>query len=204
MTEQNPDFIQPPWVQSPSEVRNWIDATHPSGTNKGGRHGAPSEEMLWNLHVFLDLNVEHKTIPPSTILSKLRTILMGNGFVEEGFDLVPTTELVLRGLAKAKFKQLVKIRVDKKIVFKHSDENSTLRKSIDDFNWLPPDSHAKKSLEVTAAAKETMSSIATVKIMKIHREKDHAITIEIKGGIKKGLYHSFRNYLTESLDVKTE
>jgi|GEM_PF-5137676 len=27
MAEQLPDFTQPPWVQSPSEVMDWINAT---------------------------------------------------------------------------------------------------------------------------------------------------------------------------------
>ena len=108
MTEQNPDFTQPPWVQSPSEVMDWMNATHPSKKTKGKKHVSSGEEVLRNLHVRFDLNVEQKKIPPSNIFSKFITMITGNGFVEEGFDLVPTAELVLRGLAKAKFKNIVK------------------------------------------------------------------------------------------------
>ena len=46
MTEQNPDFIQPPWVQSPSEVMDWINATHPSKKTKGKKHVSSGEEVL--------------------------------------------------------------------------------------------------------------------------------------------------------------
>ncbi len=202
MIEQNPDFKQPPWVQSPSEVMDWIDATHPSKKTKGKKHKAFSEEVLRNLHVRFDLNVEQKKMPPPNIISKIITMITGNGFVEEGFELVPTAELVLRGLAKAKFKNIVKIIFDEKTVYHHPDNHSDLRKTIDDFSWITHDIQVGRSVEVTAILKEGMKSIATVKIMKIHKEKDHAVDIQIKGGIKKELYHTFLNYLTEKLGLK--
>jgi uncharacterized protein YajQ (UPF0234 family) len=202
MTEKNPDFKQPPWVQSPSEVMDWIDATHPSKKTKGKKHIASGEEVLRNLHVRFDLNVEQKKIPPSNIISKFITMITDNGFVEEGFELVPTAELVLRGLAKAKFKNIVKIVFDEKTVYHHPDNHSDLRKTIDDFSWITHDIQMGRSVEVTAILKEGMKSIAIVKIMKIHKEKDHAVDIQIKGGIKKELYHTFLNYLTEKLGLK--
>jgi hypothetical protein len=202
MTEQNPDFKQPPWVQSPSEVMDWVNATHPSKKTKGKKHVSSGEEVLRNLHVRFDLNVEQKKISPSNIFSKFITMITGNEFVEEGFDLVPTAELVLRGLAKAKFKNISKIVFDKKTVYQHSDNYSNVRKTIDDFSWITHDVQIGKSVEVTAISKEGMGIIVIVKIMKIHKEKDHAIDIQIKGGIKKELYHTFQNYLTEKLGLK--
>jgi hypothetical protein len=202
MSEQNPDFKQPPWVQSPSEVMDWINATHPSKKTKGKKHVSSGEEVLRNLHVRFDLNVEQKKIPPSNIFSKFITIITGNGFVKEGFDLVPTAELVLRGLAKAKFKNISKIVFDEKTVYHHSNDHPDLRKTIDNFSWITHDVQNRKSVEITAISKDGMRSIAIVKIRKIHKEKDHAIDIQIKGGIKKELYHTFQNYLTEKVGLK--
>jgi len=202
MTEQNPDFIQPPWVQSPSEVMDWINATHPSKKTKGKKHVSSGEEVLRNLHVRFDLNVEQKKIPPSNVFSKFITMITGNGFVEEEFDLVPTAELVLRGLAKAKFKKISKIVFDNNTIFHYSDNHSDLRKTIDDFSSITQNVQIGKSIEVTAILKERMKSIVIVKIMKIHKKKDHAVDIQIKGGIKKELYHTFQNYLTEKLGLK--
>jgi phosphotransferase system HPr-like phosphotransfer protein len=202
MTEQFPDFKQPPWVQSPSEVMDWIDATHPSKKTKGKKHGSSGEKVLRNLHVRFDLNVEQKKAPPSNIFSKFITMITGNGFVEEGFDLVSTAELVLRGLAKAKFKILLKIVIDEKTVFHHSDDHSDLRKTIDDFSLIIHDIQKEKSVEITATTKEGTRSIVIVKIMKIHKKKDHAVDLQIKGRIKEELYHAFKNYLTEKLDLK--
>jgi hypothetical protein len=203
MTKQNPDFIQPPWVQSPSEVMDWINATHPSKNTKGKKHVSSGEEILRNLHVFFDLNVEQKKIPPSNVFSKFITMITGNGFVEEEFDLVLTAELVLRGLAKAKFKNILKIVFDGNTLFHYSDYHADLRKTIDDFSSITRNVQVGKSIEVIAILKEGMRSIVIVKIMKIHKKKDHAVDIQIKGGIKKELYHTFQNYLTEKLGLKT-
>jgi hypothetical protein len=202
MTEQFPDFKQPPWVQSPSEVMDWIDATHPSKKTKGKRHTSSGDKILRNLHVRFDLNVKQKTIPPPNVFSKIMTMMTGNGFVEEGFDLLPTTELILRGLAKAKFKNILKIVFDTKTVYHHSDHHPDLRKTIDDFSALTHAAEVRKSVEVTAIVKEGMKSVVIVKILKIHRKKDHAVDIQIKGGMKAELYHIFINYLTEKLGLK--
>jgi hypothetical protein len=203
MAEQFPDFKQPPWVQSPSEVMDWINATHPSKKIKGKKHVSSSEKVLRNLHVRFDLNVEQKKIPPSNVISKFLTMITGNGLVEEGFDLVPTAELVLRGLAKAKFKNLSKIVIDKETIFHHLNDHSDLRKTIDDFSLITHDIQIGKSIEVTAILREGMRSIVIVKIMKIHKKKDHAVDIQIKGGIKEELYHTFKNYLNEKLGLKS-
>ncbi len=202
MTGQNPEFKQPPWVQSPTEVMGWIDATHPSKKTKGKKHVASGEEILRNLHVCFDLDVEQKKIPPRNIFSRFITMITRNGFVEEGFELIPTAELVLRGLAKAKFKNIVKIVVNEKTIYRHSSNNPDLRKTIDDFSEITNSIRTGKSVEVTALLKEGMKSLAIVKIMKIHKEKDHAVDIQIRGGIKKELYHTFLNYLTEKLGLK--
>ncbi|MFA5102978.1 MAG: hypothetical protein WC525_07470 [Candidatus Thermoplasmatota archaeon] len=202
MTEQSPGFTQPPWVQSPSEVMDWINATHPTKKTKGKKHGSSGEKVLRNLHVRFDLNVTQKKVPPSNVFSKFLTMITGNGFVEEDFELLPTTELVLRGLAKAKFKNILKIVFDKKTVYHHPDHHSDVRKTIDDFSSITHDAKTRKSVEVSALHKDGMKSIVIVKIMKIHKEKDHAVDIQIKGGIKEELYHIFKNYLTEKLGLK--
>jgi len=204
MGQQNPDFKQPPWVQSPSEVMNWIDATHPSKKTRDIKHVASGEEILRNLHVRFDLAVEQKKIPPRNIFSKFITMVTRNGNVEEGFELVPTVELVLRGLAKAKFKNIGKIVVDGKTIYRHSGDNPDLRKTIDDFSVFVDDVQEGRSVEVTAISKEGIKSLAIVKIMKIHKEMEHAVEIQIKGGIKKELYHTFLNYLTERLGLKVD
>jgi hypothetical protein len=201
MTAQNPDFQQPPWVQSPSEVMKWIDDTHPSKKSKSHTHGASGGEILRNLHVCFDFNVEQKKIRPTNILSKLRALIPGHGLVEEGFDLAPTAELVVRGLAKAKFKKIFKVVIDKKTVYSHSD-SSEAPITVDDFGKMTHEFQMEKSVEVITVFNEGKRSTATISIKKVHKAQDHAVDIQIRGGIKKELYHTFLNYLSEKLDLK--
>lgn len=196
------DFKQPPWVQSPSEVMDWIDATHPAKKSKGRRHGSSGGKVLRNLHVRFDLNVTQKPLPASNVFSKIITKITGNGFVEEDFDLVPTAELILRGLAKAKFKVILKIVFDTKTVYRHAGHHADVRKTIDDFSSIAQDATIRRSVVVTAMVKEGLNSVVTIRISKIHKKKDHAVDIQIKGGIKQELYHIFVNYLTERLGLK--
>ncbi len=199
---ENPDFKQPPWVQSPSEVMDWIDATHPTKKTKRDKHESSSDKVLRNLHVRFDLNVQQKKVPSSTIFSKFIILITGNGSVEEEFDLIPIADIVLRGFSKAKFKNLLKIVADGKTIFHYSHQHPDLRKTIDDFSSMTNGIHLTKFIEVTITSKEGMRSIATIKIMRMHKAKDHAVDIRIKGGIKENSYHTFKNYLSEKLGVE--
>ncbi len=181
---------------------DWIDATHPSKKTKRGKHELSGGRILRNLHVRFDLNVKQKKVPPSTVFSKLVIAITGNGFVEDEFNLEPTAEIVLRGLVKAKFKNLSKIVADKKTIFDRSPDHAELRKTVEDFRSITEGILLTRSIKVIATSKEGTGSIATIKIMKRHKVKDHAFDIQIKGGIKESSYHTFKNYLVEKLGVK--
>ncbi|MCX6666001.1 MAG: hypothetical protein NT038_08115 [Euryarchaeota archaeon] len=201
MTEYNPDFKQPPWVYGPSEVMDWIESSHPTQKKKDKKHGKTIRDILRNLHVCFDFQVEPKKIKPSNFLSKIFYRISGNGLVTEGFELVPTAELVLRGLARAKFRHIIKIIVDDKTVYNYLEKDSDLRKTIDNLGWITHDVKNEGYIEVTAILDDDKKSVAIVKIMKIHREKEHSVDIQIKGEIKKELYHAFLNYLHETLGL---
>ena len=202
MSEYNPDFKQPPWVYGPTEVMDWIESSHPTQKKKDKKHEKISRDVLKNLHVCFDFKVERKKIKPSDFLLKIIYRVSGNGLVSEDFELVPTAELVLRGLAKAKFRHITKIIVDDKTVYNYPEKDSDLRKTIDDLNWITHDAKNERYIEVTAILDDNKKSVAIVKIMKIHREKEHSVDIQIKGEIKKELYHAFLNYLHETLGLK--
>ena len=57
--------------------------------------------------------------------------ITGNEVIEEDFDLISKAELIFRGLAKAKFKNIAKLAVDSKTLYNHPEKKSDLRKTID-------------------------------------------------------------------------
>jgi len=204
MTEYNPEFKQPPWVMgSPKEVMDWIDASHPSKKSKGKKSERKSgKEVFKNLHIRFDFNVNQVKIEPSNVFSRFILKITRNEIVEEDFDLIPTAELVLRALAKAKFRNTAKIVVDGKTLYDHPEKKSDLRKTIDGLNDFSNDLTESKTVEITAVLADVEKCIAKIKIKKVHSKKEHSVDIQMKGEIKKELYHTFLNYLDEKLGIK--
>jgi len=202
MTEHNPDFKQPPWVYGPKETMDWIEATHPSEKRDKKSEKKRSNVILKNKHIQLDLNVEQTKIDPPNVFSGLLSKITGNTYVEEHFDLLSTAESILRALAKARFQHTVKILIDKKIQHDHPEITSDLKKAIDILKGISRDMNQCKILEITALSDGAHRCTAEIKIKKIHKKREHAIDILMKGRIKEESYHTFINYLNEKLKVK--
>ena len=199
MTRYDSSFREPPWVMgSPKEVMDWMDASHPSKKDEGKHDYA--KQFLKNLHIKFDFDVKRTEIRADGVFSKIT----GRRRVEEDFELLPTAELILRGLAKAKFRNTAKIVVDKKILYKHPEKKSDLRKTIDGINEFSNEIKNGKNLEITAILTDVEKCTAIFKINKIHSKKEHSVEIQIKGRIRKETYHTFLNYLRGKIGLKEE
>jgi hypothetical protein len=198
MSRYGSSFREPPWVMgSPKEVMDWMEASKPEKKKKDHKF---EKEYLTNLHIKFDFDVEKKEIEPPNFISKI----IGRKFFEEDFELLKTTELILRGLAKAKFRNTAKIVVNGKVVYEHPDIKSDLRKTIDDISDFSEELLKGKNTEVTAIFEETEKVTAIIKINKIHEENEHSVDIQIKGKIRKEIYHIFLNYLNKKIGLKGE
>lgn len=199
MSRYGSGFREPPWVMgSPKEVMDWVEASHPSKKDKD-KHKF-EKEFLKNLHIKFDFDVERKEVNPPSFLSKITSSKM----IEEDFELLPTTELILRGLAKAKFRNTAKIVVDEIILYEHPEKKSDLRKTIDEIGEFSSEILKGKTVEITAILADVERCTATIKINKIHKKKEHSVDIQIKGKIRKEIYHTFLNYLNEKIGLKEE
>jgi hypothetical protein len=197
MSRYGSGFREPPWVMgSPKEVMEWVEASHPS--KKDEEKHKFEKEFLKNLHIKFDFDVERKEVDLPSFLSKITS----NKMIEEDFELLPTTELILRGLAKAKFKNTAKIVVDGKKLYEHPEKKTDLRKTIEEIDEFSSYISDGKTVEVTAILADVERCIATIKINKIHRKKEHSVDIQIKGKIRKEIYYTFLNYLNEKIGLK--
>ena len=201
MVASGPDFVQPPWVYGPKETMDWIEATHPSKKSKK-THRDRGKELLKNMHIQLDLDVKQTAIVPSNAFSKFLSKITKNERIEEHFEIIHIAELILRALAKAKFRNIGKIVVDGKTLYSHPEIASDLRKTIDLLEKSSLDN--ARYIEISATLADVEKCTAEIKIQKIHRKKEHSIDILMKGEIKRELYHAFCNYLSEKLDVEKE
>ena len=207
MSRYGSDFKEPPWVMgSPKEVMDWAEANHPNKKNEKNRDAKRRENknLLKNLHVKFDFDVEQTKIEPSNIFSKLFLKITGNEMIEEDFDLISKAELILRGLAKAKFKNIAKLAVDSKTLYNHPEKKSDLRKTIDGIDEFSHKIKVGKSIDITAILADIEKCTAIIRIKKIHNKKEHSVDIQMKGEIKKELYHTFINYLDQNMGVKEE
>ena len=125
MSRYGSGFREPPWViGSPKEVMDWMEASHPSKKEKD--KGKFEKDYLTNLHIKFDFDVKSKEIKPIGLFSKITN----KKIIEEDFELLPTAELILRGLAKAKFNNTAKISVDGITLYEHPEKKSDLRKTL--------------------------------------------------------------------------
>ncbi len=199
MSRYGSNFKEPPWVfGSPKETMDWIEATHKDKKKKDDHRY--EKKFLKNLNIKFDFDVKRKEVDPPSFFSKITIGKM----VEEEFKLLPTTELILRGLAKAKFKNTAKIVVDKKVLYDHPEKKSDLRKTIEDIDEFSNDISKGKNVEITAILADVEKCTAIIRINKIHSKNEHSVDIQIKGKIRVEIYHTFLNYLNEKIGLKEE
>lgn len=201
------DFKEPPWVVgSPKEVMDWAERNHPS--KKGEKDKASEKrrdvDFLKNLHIQFDFEVSKREIEPKNIFSKLFLKVTRNEMIEEDFDLISKAELILRALAKAKFRNIAKLVVDGKTLYDHPEKKSDLRKAIDGIDEFSHEIRDRGSIKITAVLADVEKCTANIEIRRIHSKKEHSVDIQMTGEIKKELYHTFLNYLNQNLCVKEE
>jgi len=190
MNRYNEGFREPPWViGSPKEVMDWIDASHPSKDKKKEKHRL-DKEYLTNLNIKFDFDVKRKELVPPNFLSRI----INGKMVEEDFELYPIAELILRGLAKAKFKNLDKLVIDRKTLYEHPERKSDLRKTIDHIDDFSDEIKKGKNADIYAILDDFKKTVAKIKIKKIHKIKDHSVEIIINGRINKQTYKNRDEY----------
>lgn len=198
------DFAEPPWVYSPTEVMNWINATHPAThVKKSDVIRSKEEKILRSIELSLDIDVERTRIVPSNSLIKVLKQITGLTSIEEHFEIIPTAELITRGLAKAKFHNMVKIILDKKTIYEDPNNGRDLRETIQLLMELSYKTKEGKKIELQARKDDRKSCTAEIIIRNVHPKKIHAVDIRIKGGIEESLFHEFLNYIKDHLKVKS-
>jgi hypothetical protein len=78
----------------------------------------------------LDIDVKKTIITPSNLFTELIEKITGLTKIEEHFEIFPTAELIVRGLAKAKFHNMMKIILDNKLIYENLENEHNIRKTI--------------------------------------------------------------------------
>lgn len=199
MSRYDSGFKEPPWViGSSKETMDWIESSHPSKKEK--KSHAYKDKYLTDLHLKFDFYNEKRIVKSSCMFCRA----IGLNKVEEDFDLFEKSELILRGLAKSKFRNLVKIVVNGKLIYYHPEKRSDLRKSIDNIREFEGEIKKGNNVEINAFLDDVEKCIVIIKIKRLHSKKERSIDILFKGRIKNSIYHTFLNYLNENIGVIEE
>jgi len=195
-----PNFVNPPWVYSPSEIEKWINATYPDHkVKKSSVVRSKKENTLKNIEIVLDLDVEKRKIKPSNIFKKALQKITGKQIIKEQFELIPTAELFIRALAQSKFHNMVKIMIENQILYNHPEKENDIRDTI---RLLTEASFKQKnaaSIHFIANLDERKNCVAEITIQRIHPQKKHSVKIHFKGEIEEERFHRFLNYLRDHL-----
>lgn len=135
---------------------------NPSKKEHHGRKDKHKDELLANVHIKIDFNVKRSEIKPSGFLSKI----FGKKLIMEDFDLLSTTELILRGLAKARFKNIARIVVDGEKLYEHPERETDLRKTMEDISEYSEKISNGRKLEIRAILSDVEKCTAIIKIKK--------------------------------------
>ncbi|KAA0009704.1 hypothetical protein B6U81_05870 [Thermoplasmatales archaeon ex4484_30] len=137
----------------------WINAGHTRHKCKKAkveRH----EKWFKNIEIDIDLNVEKEIKNPSNIVIKAIEKVVGYRKIEEHFELIPTSEIILRALLKAGFRK-ARVRINgEEIIMKR----------------------IKKAMEEIARTKGNELEInaiddgkASIKLSRVHSKRHHSI-----------------------------
>ena len=181
----------------------WINATHPSThVKKSYVIRSKEKKILQTIELSLDINVERTLIVPSNFLLRVIKKITGLTSIQEHFEIIPTAELITRGLTKAKFHNMIKIILDGKTIYEDQNNGHDLRKTIQILMELSHKTKDGKMIELRAKKDDNDRCTVDIIIRRIHPNKIHAVDIVIKGGLEESLFHEFLNYIKDHLKVK--
>jgi len=193
-------FVEPPWVYSPSDVMDWINASNPPHKIKKF-HARQNKKYLEDVEISFDMDVERKKIVPSNFLVEKIKEITGYEDIEENFEIMPAAEMVARALSKAKFSNMMTIVMDGKVLYDRPEKGNDIRKSIEMLVEKAHKTKGGKNIEIRAM-KANPECIADILINRVHPKKEHSIYAKFDGKIEEELFHRFLNYLKEHMAVE--
>jgi len=203
MTRYNSDFIEPPWVYSPQAVEQWLEATAPGTKVRTSTGIEVDTDYVKNVELLIDIHVKQTLLTSSS--SYFLTWLQnhtGRVRVEEHFELLPTAEILMRALHKAKFTNVLELKAGDETLYRGPESKFDIVDVISMLAHKTKIDAQLQTVEMTVRMERRTLATARVTVQRIHATKDHAIHIWFNGTLNKRLFHAFLNYLRDHLQVK--
>jgi len=188
MSKDGTEIVNPPWVYGPSEMKEWIDATYPARKDK--KKKKEKRSILQDVRISIDIKGEKKS------LTGLK--LFGFERVEEHFNVIEIVQILLRGFARAGFRNVEEIRMDNQNIYRHPELRYDIRKIIEFVGKYRKGDFKRAELKVLF--EENCEVKVTIK--KIHARRSAPIELFFDGSIEKERLSRFLNYIKEHREIE--
>ena len=159
------------------------------------------KEMLENMMVSIDLIV--KDMPHSKSFIQKLTDNIGIVRIKKDFEVLSTTEKLIRAFAKAKFKNVATIELDGDVLYNHPEIYYDTDEAIEALMY---DIHQNKRegniIFLKMLSKQHKDCEVNVKVSRVHMPWVHDILIKIKGELPEEFFRRIINYLEENLEIE--
>ena len=184
-----------PWVMGdPSSSYKWQVSVAGKGKKKG-KDRIKKPKKLKNIVIKITLKVKRRYLH-----GNIFTRLLG-GRVKEDFNPIMAAETLLRGLGKAKFKSIMKLSADGKVLYEATNNGKEIR----DIIQILKNEVFEGSFydEVKISSEHKTGCIAKIHIRKKHSTRKAPITIRIDGKIKQENLNRLISYIKKHLPVES-
>ena len=160
-----------------------------------------TSHMLENMTISIDLNV--KNLPHSEGFTKMLTDNLGIVRVKKNFEVLSTTEKIIRAFSKAKFKNVAAIELDNNVLYSHPekffDANNAIKTMM---RAIHDKKHKGKIILLKMLSKEHKDCKVEVKVSRVHLPWVHDILITIEGELPEEYFRRVINYLEGHLKIE--
>ena len=148
-----------------------------SGPKGGGSASAGS--LVHGLRVFIDFEDEKGVLYPSGFLSGWISKALGKGKVEEHFEVIDTTERLIRSLKRMGYRNIMEVEIDGHVLYEHPERARDARDAIRSLAEKAHESRSAKKVRIKAMRSGHPKGIAEVFVRRVHKGSIHAIKLEI-------------------------
>lgn len=156
--------------------------------------------ILENMTISIDLNV--KNLAHSEGFIHMLSENLGIVKMKKDFELLSTTEKIIRALAKGKFKNVAKIELDDEILYRHPEKFYDVDEAIKEMMMdIHNESRVGKVIFVHMLSKDFKDCEVEVKVSRVHLPWFHDILIKFQGELQEEYFRRVINYLENNLEI---
>lgn len=165
------------------------------------RQKSKGPNILENMIISIDLNV--KDLAHSDGFIRMLSESLGVVRVKKDFEVLSTTEKIIRALAKGKFKNVATIELDNEVLYNHPEKFYDADEAIKEM-MMEINNKKKRgnNINMRMLSKDFKACEVEIKVSRVHLPWFHDILIKFQGELEEEYFRRVINYLEENLQIE--